>query len=157
MFYSTITTPIGELVLLSDGTALNRIYFINQQANLPISQWRKDKSIFSEVNKQLTAYFAGELRQFSLPIAQAGTEFQQSVWQALQTIPYGTTCSYQEIANLIGREKAVRAVGAANGRNQIPIIVPCHRVIGKNGALTGFAGGLTVKQQLLALERRAKR
>ncbi len=156
MFYESITTPIGELLLLSDGEALNRVYFANQQQDLPVSDWQRDAKLFADVKKQLLAYFAGELKQFDLVIAQKGTDFQQRVWQALQTIPYGATQSYQAIAEQIGKEKAVRAVGAANGRNQIPIIVPCHRVIGKDGRLTGFAGGLEVKQKLLLLEQQGK-
>lgn len=155
-YYSTIKTPIGELLLRSNGEALTRVYFVNQQQELSLAEMKKDHALFVEVKKQLNAYFAGELTQFDLPLAQPGTDFQQSVWQALQTIPYGTTQSYQDIATAIGRGKAVRAVGAANGRNQIPIIIPCHRVIGKNGTLTGFAGGLSVKEQLLALELKFK-
>jgi len=102
--------------------------------------------------EQLRAYFAGELRDFDLPLTMEGTEFQRRVWHALLDIPYGQTCSYSHIANVIGAPKAVRAVGAANGRNPIPIVVPCHRVIGASGSLTGYGGGLPLKKRLLALE-----
>ena len=108
--------------------------------------------ILIEARRQLLAYFAGELRQFSVPLDFRGTDFQKSVWQALLTIPFGETRSYAAIARQIGKPAAVRAVGAANGRNPISIIAPCHRVIGSNGALTGFAGGLDVKDYLLRLE-----
>lgn len=110
----------------------------------------------AEAKSQLDAYFAGKLQQFSVPLAPKGTVFQCQVWQALLNIGYGESCSYSEIAHSIGRPKAVRAVGAANGANPLAIIVPCHRVIGKNGTLTGYAYGLTMKQQLLTLESQAR-
>ena len=116
---------------------------------------RDDRALRSVV-RELTAYFAGELREFSLPLAPVGTPFQLDVWNALRAIPYGETRSYGELAERIGRPKAVRAVGAANGANPLPIVVPCHRVIGSNGTLTGFGGGLPLKQALLALERGAR-
>ena len=106
------------------------------------------------MRQQLEAYFAGELQRFDLALAPDGTDFQQAVWQALTTIPYGATCSYGEIARQIGKPKASRAVGAANGQNPIPIIIPCHRVIGSTGKLTGFGGGLAAKEILLELEQR---
>jgi methylated-DNA-[protein]-cysteine S-methyltransferase len=109
-----------------------------------------------EVREQLDAYFAGERRAFALKLAPRGTEFQQRVWQALSAIPYGETTTYAAIARTIGQPNAVRAVGAANGRNPISIVVPCHRVIGQDGTLTGYAGGLPSKQRLLALEARHK-
>ena len=110
--------------------------------------------IFELVTDQLNRYFSGEVIQFSVPIAAKGTPFQQSVWQALTTIPYGETWSYAQLADAIGNPKAVRAVGLANGKNPVSVIVPCHRVIGKNGKLTGYAGGVERKQRLLAIEGR---
>jgi methylated-DNA-[protein]-cysteine S-methyltransferase len=116
--------------------------------------WREDKAPFAEVIRQLRAYFSGELKTFDLPLAPEGTEFQLLVWNSLRTIPYGETISYAQLAHNIGNPKAVRAVGLANGCNPIPIIIPCHRVIGSDGSLTGFGGGLPNKKKLLALESR---
>jgi methylated-DNA-[protein]-cysteine S-methyltransferase len=112
----------------------------------------EDAGPFREVVRQLKAYFDGQLKAFDLPLAPQGTEFQRQVWRALQTIPYGRTKSYGEIARRLGRPEASRAVGAANGQNPIPVIIPCHRVIGADGSLTGFGGGLPIKRKLLALE-----
>jgi methylated-DNA-[protein]-cysteine S-methyltransferase len=108
-----------------------------------------------EAERQLAEYFAGRRQRFALPLDPSGTTFQRDVWDALQTIPFGETRSYAQIAKQIGQPRAVRAVGAANGRNPLSIVVPCHRVVGSTGALTGFAGGLAVKARLLALEGRA--
>ena len=120
-------------------------------------EWRSlEIEPFDPSPDELRAYFAGELRQFSLPLAPSGTEFQLDVWNALRAIPYGETTSYGELAKRIGRPAAVRAVGAANGANPLPIVVPCHRVIGSNGSLTGFGGGIPLKQALLELERDAR-
>jgi methylated-DNA-[protein]-cysteine S-methyltransferase len=118
----------------------------------PDPDWIYNEKPFALARQQLTEYFAGERREFDLPLKLSGTEFQMSVLHALQHIPYGETTSYAEIAERIGRPKAVRAVGAANGRNPLPIIVPCHRVIGSHGELTGFGGGLDTKEALLRLE-----
>jgi len=118
----------------------------------PEPDWIYNEKPFAVARQQLTEYFAGERREFDLPLKLDGTEFQMSVLRALQQIPYGETTSYAEIAERVGRPKAVRAVGAANGRNPIPIIVPCHRVIGSHGDLTGFGGGLDTKEALLRLE-----
>lgn len=115
-------------------------------------QWREDASQFKEACKQLDDYFAGKLKEFDLPLAPGGTVFQQSVWNQLLKIPYGQTTSYGRIARKIGNNKAMRAVGSANGRNPIPVIIPCHRVIGNDGSLTGFGGGLPTKSFLLDLE-----
>ena len=115
-------------------------------------KWKKNARPFKDVCKQLDSYFKGRLKNFDLPLEPPGTPFQQSVWQALLTIPYGQTCSYADIATQIKNPKAVRAVGNANGRNPISIIIPCHRVIGSNGSLTGFGGGLPTKTYLLNLE-----
>jgi methylated-DNA-[protein]-cysteine S-methyltransferase len=118
----------------------------------PDPDWIYNEKPFASARQQLTEYFAGERREFDLPLKLSGTEFQMNVLQALQQIPYGETTSYADIAERIGRPKAVRAVGAANGRNPVPIIVPCHRVIGSHGDLTGFGGGLDTKEALLRLE-----
>jgi methylated-DNA-[protein]-cysteine S-methyltransferase len=116
--------------------------------------WRPDDRAFPEVKRQLLAYFSGELTSFELSLSPQGTEFQRQVWQALRTIPYGQTRSYGDVAKQIGRPLASRAVGAANGRNPLPIVIPCHRVIGSTGTLTGFGGGLEAKATLLRLEQR---
>ena len=121
------------------------------------NEWVHDERPFAEVRRQLRAYFRGELREFDVPLEMEGTEFQLSVWKELLKIPYGETASYLEIARRIGNEKAVRAVGLANGQNPIPIIVPCHRVIGSDGSLTGFGGGMENKRRLLELERGQRR
>jgi len=121
----------------------------------PGPAWQRDATPFAEALRQLRAYFAGDLHTFSLALAPAGTPFQRRVWDALLEIPYGATASYRDIAIAIGKPSAVRAVGLANGRNPIPIIIPCHRVIGSDGSLTGYGGGLDVKRFLLELERRA--
>ena len=120
-------------------------------------EWREDKAPLREVIQQLRAYFAKELETFELTLAPEGTDFQQSVWNELCGIPYGETISYGELAKRVGNPKASRAVGAANGQNPIPIIIPCHRVIGSDGKLTGFGGGLPIKEKLLALEQRQMR
>jgi len=147
--YQYLNSPVGELRLVSDGHALLRIEFENHRGS--DGQQRNDP-VLTETASQLTQYFAGKRRSFSLPLAASGTDFQRQVWAALEQIPFGELRSYSDIATAIGNLKAVRAVGAANGRNPIPIIVPCHRVIGSNGKLTGFAGGLPAKQKLLELE-----
>ena len=118
----------------------------------PESEWIFSEKPFAAAREQLTAYFAGKRKTFDLPLRPTGTEFQLQVLDELQKIPYGTTVSYGDIANRIGRPKAVRAVGAANGRNPLPIIIPCHRVIGASGDLTGFGGGIPTKKALLRLE-----
>ncbi len=153
MYYCHFDTPIGELLLAGDVDALSMIGFPKGSMRRdPEPDWIYNEEPFNNVCAQLSEYFAGERKEFDLPLALSGTEFQASVWQALQEIPYGETASYGAIAKQIGRPKAVRAVGAANGRNPIPIIVPCHRVIGSSGDLTGFGGGLDTKAELLRLE-----
>jgi methylated-DNA-[protein]-cysteine S-methyltransferase len=147
--YQTMDSPLGQLRLVSDGHALLRIEFENMHGK---DGQQQDDAILSQAIKQLTEYFSGQRRQFSVPLGAGGTDFQQQVWSALREIPFGELRSYRDIATVIGNIKAVRAVGAANGRNPIPIIVPCHRVIGSNGTLTGFAGGLDAKRTLLDLE-----
>ena len=153
MYYCYLDTPIGELLLAGDDDALCLVGFPEGSMRRdPEPDWIYNEKPFSVARQQLTEYFAGERREFDLPLKLDGTEFQMSVLRALQQIPYGETTSYAEIAERIGRPKAVRAVGAANGRNPIPIIVPCHRVIGSHGDLTGFGGGLDTKEALLRLE-----
>ena len=152
LHYQFLETPLGRLRLLSDGNALKRIEFENRQDS---DGQEQTDAVLEKAARQLREYFDGERKAFSLPLAPDGTAFQRRVWDALQAIPYGESRSYSDIAHEVGNLKAVRAVGAANGRNPIPIVVPCHRVIGSNGKLTGFAGGLPAKQCLLDLESRA--
>lgn len=151
--YSVLESPIGRLLLLSDGVALSGVYMeSHKRGPLPGPHWQRDDRSLASVADQLRAYFAGELRQFDLPLALRGTKFQLRVWNALRAIPFGHTQSYAEVADRIGAPRSVRAVGAAVGRNPISIIVPCHRVVGSDGGLTGFAGGLARKSWLLAHE-----
>jgi methylated-DNA-[protein]-cysteine S-methyltransferase len=149
--YTYADTPIGSILIAGDGNSIIETYFAGAQ---PKPDWIRGDDGLREAADQLRAYFAGELQEFDLPLKPRGTEFQLSVWSALQRIPYGQTTTYSTIAERIGRPAAIRAVGAANGANPIPIIIPCHRVIGASGSLTGFGGGLDVKRQLLALEAR---
>jgi methylated-DNA-[protein]-cysteine S-methyltransferase len=144
-------SPVGPLLLAADARALRRLHFqAGPHPLTPPAAWRRDAGRFAEVTRQLAEYFAGERREFTLPLAMAGSEFQRSVWRALVAIPYGETISYGELARRVG--SVARAVGLANGANPLPIIVPCHRVIGADGSLTGFGGGLSVKRALLELE-----
>ena len=155
MYYSYLATPIGELLLVGDAGKLVRVEFERKHGPVrPDPAWLEDESALRPQAKQLTEYFRGERVEFDLELDLRGTEFQVQVWHALLDIPYGVTTSYGELAGRIGRPKASRAVGAANGKNPIPIIVPCHRVIGSNGTLTGFGGGLPTKRALLDLEHR---
>lgn len=152
-YYTMIDTPVGDILLAGSGTGLAEIRFRNgTESCQPDPGWKESRVPFREAIRQLRAYFAGELRDFDLAIAPVGTAFQKKVWRALRGIPYGKTVSYGELARRIGSPTASRAVGAANGRNPLPIVVPCHRVIGSDGALTGYAGGLDVKEKLLAIE-----
>ena len=155
LIHSWMDTPVGVLLLVAGDEALRAISFERngEPAPAPPDSVRRDGS-FARAGEQLMAYFARQLRQFNLPLDPRGTRFQTRVWQELQSIPYGQTRSYGEIARAIGRPDAMRAVGAANGANPIPIVVPCHRVIGANGSLTGFGGGLPAKRFLLDLETR---
>lgn len=153
--YTYCPSVLGDLLLAGDGESLQLIGFPEGKARTRHGvDWVRTDSPFAEVIRQLDAYFAGELQDFDVALAPQGTAFQQSVWKALTAIPYGSTCSYGAIAHAVGRPKASRAVGAANGQNPIPIIIPCHRVIGSTGKLTGFGGGLAAKETLLALEQR---
>lgn len=154
--YTRLPSPLGPLVLVGTTDALTAIWLPSgQDADLrPEPGWVETATPFREAVRQLNAYFAGTLREFDLPLAPAGTPFQQRVWRALREIPYGETLSYGELARRIARPAAVRAVGAANGRNPLAIVVPCHRVIGRDGRLVGYGGGLPAKKLLLELERR---
>lgn len=153
--YKRMQTPVGTLMLVATDAGLAAILWENDRpgrVRLNLADERPDHPVLLEAERQLGEYFAGRRRTFDLPLDVTGTPFQRAVWQALLTIPFGETRSYTEIAAQIGSPTAVRAVGAANGRNPLSIVAPCHRVIGASGALTGFAGGLTVKAQLLTLE-----
>ena len=153
--YKTIPSPVGQLILVARETRLAAILWENERLNrVRLGPLEEDTQhpVLKETERQLLEYFAGQRRRFELELDFAGTDFQVRVWQALLTIPFGETRSYRDIALQIGQPTAVRAVGAANGRNPISIIAPCHRVIGSSGSLTGFAGGLAAKQFLLSLE-----
>ncbi|MCP5130578.1 MAG: methylated-DNA--[protein]-cysteine S-methyltransferase [Pseudomonadales bacterium] len=151
MNYQYLDTPIGTLRLVSSGSHLTAIEFEGRHDNHGPDSEQSD-SVLQSATQQLRQYFAGRRKQFDLPLAAAGTDFQHKVWDALGDIPWGELRSYADIALAIDKPSAVRAVGAANGRNPLPIVVPCHRVIGSNGSLTGFAGGLDMKRRLLELE-----
>ena len=154
--FMEMTSPVGLLKLVANETALVAVLWENEnpkRVRLAELVEQADHPVLLETQKQLTEYFAGKRQQFDLPLDFAGTEFQHKVWQALLSIPFGETRSYRDIAEQIGNVKAVRAVGAANGKNPISIIAPCHRVVGTNGKLVGFAGGLDNKDILLRLEK----
>ena len=156
--YTYLESPIGPLLISGDANGLQQILFsTNGRPAVPDPAWREDFSKLAEVIRQLRAYFAGELEDFDLALSPQGTPFQQRVWSELLKIPYGETISYGELARRIGNSNASRAVGLANGSNPIPIVIPCHRVIGSNGKLTGYGGGLPIKEKLLALEKRQLR
>jgi methylated-DNA-[protein]-cysteine S-methyltransferase len=149
--YLLLDSPVGTLRLRSNGRQLVEIEFGDRGA-LPEGARQQGDAVLQRAGEQLAEYFAGKRRSFDLPLAPRGTDFQQSVWRALAGIPWGQWRSYGDIARAIGRPGAMRAVGAANGRNPLPIVVPCHRVVGSDGSLTGFAGGLEMKRYLLELE-----
>ena len=152
MYYTWVESPVGRL-LLAGSDALSLIAFSRGANSIaPKPDWKPDAPFLRDAGTQLGEYFRGTLREFDLDLKPTGTAFQLAVLNALSTIPYGETRSYGEIASQIGRPKAVRAVGAANGRNPLPIVIPCHRVIGADGSLTGFGGGLETKRYLLDLE-----
>ncbi|WP_421181009.1 methylated-DNA--[protein]-cysteine S-methyltransferase [Aeromonas enteropelogenes] len=151
--YDILPTHCGDLLIAINERGLVHVDFMAGLRALPdMSGWQQDGEALAPYLAEFEAYFAGRLQRFTLPLAASGTEFQQAVWQALCDIPYGETRSYGDIARAIGKPNAMRAVGAANGRNPLSIIVPCHRVIGQNGSLTGYAGGLEIKKALLAIE-----
>ena len=156
-FYKIMPSPVGALKLVASDQGLAAILWENddpRRVRLGPLEADDRHPVLLETERQLREYFAGRLERFSLPLDFAGTEFQKAVWEALLSIPFGETRSYGAIARQIGRPKAVRAVGAANGKNPISIVTPCHRVIGAGGQLTGFAGGLEIKATLLGLERK---
>ena len=154
---TTVESPVGPLTLTSNEGRLTGLHMAGQ-AHSPTDRtgWTKDAGAFRDITDQLSAYFAGELTEFNVDLDLAGTEFQRRVWGALCEIPYGETWSYSQLAGKIGSSRACRAVGLANGRNPVAIIVPCHRVIGANGSLVGYGGGLDRKVLLLELERRVE-
>jgi methylated-DNA-[protein]-cysteine S-methyltransferase len=150
--FSTMPSPVGELLLTASDGALTGLWMPVEVHGLPARMARDDGAL-ADVRRQLAEYFAGERREFDLPLAPRGTHFQQLVWAELQRVRYGETITYAQLAARIGRPTAIRAAGAANGRNPISIIIPCHRVVGSNGSLTGYGGGLDAKRALLDLER----
>jgi methylated-DNA-[protein]-cysteine S-methyltransferase len=153
VLYATVDSPIGELLLLSDGHALRGLHMVGGRRRIALDPgWVPSPTRFAGVQRQLDEYFAGRRTAFDLPLVMEGTPFQRRVWSALREIPYGETISYGELARRIGRPSAARAVGLANGSNPIAVIVPCHRVIGANGTLTGYGGGIERKRLLLELE-----
>ena len=147
--YATVESPIGELLLTAEGGALTRLYMSPFQLD---SAWVHDPAALADPARQLAEYFAGERTEFELELRPAGTAFQRAVWDLLLAIPYGRTTSYGALALELGDPRKVRAVGLANGRNPISIVIPCHRVIGADGSLTGYGGGLPRKRHLLDLE-----
>lgn len=154
-YYTIMDSPVGRLLIAGDQDGvLTYIAFVEGKNPVePRPDWEASRVPFSVALDQLQAYFAGELTQFDLSLRLDGTPFQMAVWHSLMDIPYGSTVSYAEIARRIGKPNAVRAVGAANGRNPLSIVIPCHRVVGSDGSLTGYGGGLSVKERLLELER----
>jgi methylated-DNA-[protein]-cysteine S-methyltransferase len=152
-FYTILPSPIDELLLVSDGDALTGLFMDQHRHGRTVEPaWKRDPGPFRAVVRQLLAYFEGELKLFDVPLSSQGTEFQQVVWAELRALRFGERISYGELARRVGRPSASRAVGLANGRNPISIIVPCHRVIGAGGSLTGYGGGLGRKQWLLEHE-----
>ena len=153
MHYTFIDSPLGSLLAVRNDDGLAGLYLpTGKRPQRPYPSWVRDDTAFDDVRTQLAEYFAGDRQAFDLPLAASGTAFQQRVWTALREIPYGQTTSYGKIAASIGLPDAARAVGVANGQNPLPIIVPCHRVIGADGSLTGYGGGLAAKRWLLDLE-----
>ena len=152
-YYEYYKSPVGKLLLVGDGKNMTHLGFPSGKMQVKSQHnWTKDGSSFTQIIGQLKAFFDGELKNFNLPLALTGTPFRELVWAGLMDIPYGETWSYSQLASHIGAPNACRAVGSANGVNPIPIVVPCHRVIGSNGSLTGFRGGLKTKKFLLELE-----
>lgn len=152
--YAYCDTPVGRVLVAGDAAHLRLIAFQQgSRIHHPQPGWRHDAAPFAEVFRQLGEYFAGKRTNFALPLHLGGTDFQNAVWTSLQKIPYGGTITYRDLAARVGKPAAIRAAGAANGANPLPIVVPCHRVIGSNGSLTGFGGGIEAKQFLLAHER----
>lgn len=152
LFASTLESPVGDLLLLADELGLRALYMEYRRYPPIAADWRRDEARFTRAKQQLRAYFGRELRDFDLPLSVVGSPFQKRVWDELLRIPYGQTVSYGSLARTLGDAKASRAVGLANGRNPISIIVPCHRVVGSTGSLTGYGGGIERKRWLLAHE-----
>ena len=153
MLYTTFDSPLGELLAVGDGHALHGLYMQEGRTAMAVQPaWRSAHEEFADVREQLAEYFDGRRRAFDLPLVMAGSAFQQRVWRALQDIPYGETISYGELARRVGVPSAARAVGVANHHNPVSIVIPCHRVIGADGSLTGYGGGLERKRLLLDLE-----
>ena len=153
--YATVHSPIGELVVWGENGSLTGLSFTDSRKAAAVDpSWQHDDAAFAEVAEQLRAYFAGELTRFELDLEPHGTQFQRRVWDALLEIPYGSTTTYAQLASELGDPRGTRAVGLANGRNPIAIIIPCHRVIGSNGSLTGYGGGLERKRWLIEHDRR---
>ena len=154
-YYSYFDSPLGQLLVRGDGHFVTGLFMPHHKGwRGPDASWQRSEAAFTTVRDQLAEFFAGERQRFDVPVKLVGTPFQQRVWQELTRIPFGTTITYSQLAQRIGQPSACRAVGHANGRNPISIIVPCHRVIGASGKLTGYAGGLNQKQWLLDWERR---
>jgi methylated-DNA-[protein]-cysteine S-methyltransferase len=151
-FYATMPSPAGELLLTASADGLTGVFFPGEGLS-PAPGWELDPPRFTEAIRQLEEYFAGERTEFSLPLAAPGTPFQQRVWTELLGVGYGTTITYTELARRVGHPRSVRAVGGANGRNPICVIVPCHRVVAANGSLTGYSAGVETKRWLLDFER----
>lgn len=154
--HRTVASPLGPILLTGDGHVLTRIT-LNPEPDTPEVSWVEAPNDFTTAVQQLTAYFTGDLHSFDLALAPAGTSFQRRVWQQLTTVAYGHTTNYGALAAQLGQPTAARAVGMANGRNPLPIVVPCHRIIGADGGLTGYSGGLDIKRKLLRLENRHSR
>lgn len=153
-YYTTLDSPLGRLRLVGTESGLTRVDF--QQGERPVMRdpsWQEDVGLLHDAVRQLEEYFAGTRQRFTTSVAPVGTPFQQRVWQELQRIPFGTTVTYGELAQRLGTPRGARAVGTANGRNPIAIIIPCHRVLGSDGRLRGYAGGLPIKERLLLHER----
>ena len=154
MKYTVLDSPVGPLMLAGDESVVRELWFLQGRERVaPNPAWTESARAFAEPVRQLKAYFSGRLRTFTVGVEPGGTPFQSAEWQALREIPYGETISYGELAARIGNPRAVRAVGLANGANPVSIIIPCHRVVGANGALVGYGGGLPIKRALLALEQ----
>lgn len=152
MHYRYLDSPLGRLLLVGNDAGLNLVHMDEQTRLPPQTSWTQAERQLDQACRQLDEYFGGQRRRFDLPLAPRGTAFQQAVWRALLEIPFGETCTYRQQAERIGRPTAIRAVGTANGANPLAVIVPCHRVIGSDGSLTGYAGGLARKALLLELE-----
>ena len=155
VYFDHVASPLGGLVLATDGEALTGVWFDGQKHQPPMGEgWQRrcDLPILQRTDRELAEYFAGERSEFEVPLAPSGTPFQRAVWNAIASVPYGGTIVYRELAARAGQPRAIRAAGAATGRNPWSIIIPCHRIVGADGALTGYAGGLERKRALLALE-----